>query len=211
MSELTIPTHYQQARIILGDDFITPEEISEKYDMTYSEEQLRILWKTIPSKTIIEWCRDNNYTLVAGPSRSIDLLGLYRKFEWFWHTPEIYYSEEHGWRIQNEDRFLKAQPPRPVWVAIRKGIIPNSTNKSFTEQRTLLSDLEYVPNDAEVEWVAKIYSAVYNIKLFDGSVARTATEGKKMHHRLAFARDKLHECEEQSVSDVLGLASARKL
>ncbi|MBT4209522.1 MAG: hypothetical protein HOE19_01225 [Candidatus Komeilibacteria bacterium] len=212
MSTQTTSADYRKARDILGDDFITPEEISAKYDMTYSHEQLKILRGSIPSEDILVWCRDNNYVLVAGPSRSIELLSLHRSLNrCFRDIPEVYYTEEHGWRIQNKDRFLKVQAPKPIWVTLRKEIVPNSIGKIFRDQVELLSDLEYVPNDSEVEWVVKIYNAIRNTKLFDGYCVMTSKRGTLSNRHMYFLGDRFTEIEDRFTHDNLGITFARKL
>ena len=51
--------NYELARTILGNDFITPEEVMKSCrEITYTKEQLAIFRRTIPGQEILEWCRD---------------------------------------------------------------------------------------------------------------------------------------------------------
>ena len=49
------------AREILGDDFISPEEITVARDVTYSEAQIAELERTLPDKETLEWLKRNDY------------------------------------------------------------------------------------------------------------------------------------------------------
>ena len=62
-----IPNAHNRAKLILGKDFITTEEISQARNLAYNDEQLKMFADTLPSEEDIIWLRDNNYALVAGP------------------------------------------------------------------------------------------------------------------------------------------------
>lgn len=44
------------AHSILGDDFISPEEIATASGISYTEEQLSKFSQTLPAQAVLEWC-----------------------------------------------------------------------------------------------------------------------------------------------------------
>ncbi len=83
---------YGLAESILGADFITPEEVAKsRKGVAYTDDQLSQFGDTVPSQEVLEWCRDNGYMLIAGPSRPMSLLEV-RSLK-----KDYFYSKEGGW------------------------------------------------------------------------------------------------------------------
>lgn len=71
---LTKP-EYALARSILGTDLITPEEVTRvRINVVYSPEETQTLVESVPPKTVLEWCKKNDYAVIPAPSRQSWLL-----------------------------------------------------------------------------------------------------------------------------------------
>jgi len=217
--KLTIPTNgaapsadmtgYELASAILGKDFITPEEISStRPGIVYTEAQLEEFESTLPSREELDWLRDNGFMLVAGPPRPMSLLEI-RDIK-----NEYLYSKTGGWYSNDKEKFSRDDKATTKWLKLRKGPVPNSTKKNWSEQQPLLSDIEYVPNAAETTWSVTSYKAVRGVYLLPNVYVRTSSldsvgarvfvgyfvaGGLCVYNRWVDLRD-----------DFLGLASARK-
>jgi len=202
-------TGYELASAILGKDFITPEEISStRPGIVYTEAQLEEFESTLPSREELDWLRDNGFMLVAGPPRSMSLLEI-RDIK-----NEYLYSKTGGWYSNDKEKFARDDKATTKWLKLRKGPVPNSTRKNWSEQQPLLSDVEYVPNVAEATWSVTSYKAVRGVYLLPNVYVRTSSldsvgarvfvgyfvaGGLCVYNRWVDLRD-----------DFLGLASARK-
>ncbi len=159
---------YNLAKQILGDDFISPKEIMKsRKGIVYTDKQFSYFKKTIPSKEILEWCSDNNYMLVAGPNLPMSLLEIY-------NLKKSYFYLTDGGLMANQNLCIDDKA-EIRWYMIRKELIPNSTFKSWEEQKSLISEIEIVPNEAEFVWAVTTYKAVRDIYLFNKIYARTSS------------------------------------
>jgi len=178
---------YTLAREILGDDFISPEEIAEARGLTYTDEQIEELGSSLPSQEVLEWCRDNDYILVAGPPKAMSLLDI-RELE-----RSHFYSKQGGWYSNEDEAFARNDKAETRWLVIRKTPVPNSTRKNWEEQQALLSDVEITPNIAELVWTLTTYKAVRDTYLLPSLYARTSSvdsDGNRVHVGI-FGRDGL--------------------
>jgi len=154
---------YELVRTILGKDFISPEEIMKsRKGITYTDEQLSQFGETVPAQEILEWCRDNNHMLVAGPNRPMSLLDIRTMKNGY------FYSKEGGWYAEQKQKFSQNDKVETKWYMIRKDIVPESTSKNWDEQHALIADTEFVPNVPEFVWAITTYKAVRGIYLFGG-------------------------------------------
>jgi len=164
------PDYYKLAHEILGKDFIPPEEIMrsrKRKGIIYTNEQLAQFKKTVPAREILEWCLNNNYMLIAGPNRPMSLLEL-RTIKNGYIFPK-----RGGWYVN--ERVSKKDKVETKWYMIRKGPVPQSTLKSWYGQQYLISDVETVPNVAELVWAITTYKAVRDIYLLDEICVRTSS------------------------------------
>ncbi|MFA5358220.1 MAG: hypothetical protein WC310_00145 [Patescibacteria group bacterium] len=162
---------YKLARAILGNDFITPEEVAKTRGITYTEEQLRQFSNTLPKVEVLQWLREHGYMLVPGPANPIALLDIRVM------NATYFYSKEGGWYANDSEKFSRDDKAAVKWLAVRKDIVPDSTSKTWEEQTVLLSSDEYVPNAGEFAWAITTYYAVRGIYLFPGLYARTSSVG----------------------------------
>lgn len=205
----TAPSGYDLARQILGDDFITPEEVASARGLVYTDEQTKVLEVGIPSDEVIVWCRRNGYMLIPNPPEAMSFLRV-RSI-----NRELFYSKEGGWyayqQFANEDRTEAA-----TWLVIRKGIVPDSASKKWKEQLRLISDVERVPNAAEFSWALTTYKEVRGVYLMNGPIyVRTSSLVSKVRRVFVGSFDSrgfsVNSCWDDSRDGDLGVASARKL
>lgn len=183
---------YKMARSILGKDFIGPEEISKAIHVVYSEAQLHLLKKALPSRNELQRLRDNNFMLVVGPSMPVTLNRIKQEF-----CP-----------IDSEDEeYSHKHPVEFEWIELRKAEFPGSLNKKWDDysypgspKRWHLSSEEEVPGIAEVAWGFIVYKMVNNIALLDNEmVLRTSSIDSTGNHVLFMFRRY-----EQEVTAVVG-------
>jgi len=164
------------ARTILGDDFISPEEITAARGLTYTDEQIAELEQTLPSQEVLEWLRDNDFYLTAGSPSDMSLLDI-RELE-----RRYFYSKEGGWYSEPSEAFARNDKVTCRWLMLRKGPMPNSMSKTWSEQDQLISDIEVVPNAAEQVWGMTVYKAVRDIYLLPDVYVRTSSVGSDGDH-----------------------------
>lgn len=150
---------YDFARVVLRDDFIAPEDVMATRDMPYSDEQLAVFEATLPPPEIIAWLYHNRYILVAGPPRALSLLDVRSNDE------NLFFTSSDGWYADADEQFSRDDIVGPVWLAIRKSSVPNSTDRTWSEQLALLSANERVPNAAEIAWALTTYNKVHGVNL----------------------------------------------
>lgn len=163
---------YEVARSILGEDFISPDEVMRaRRGVVYSERQLQRFALTTPPPGVLQWCKENGYILVPGPHRALSLLDV--------RDLEAQYFSEHFGRIEKWESHRResmfGDTVRSAWIALRKEPTPDSLGKSFSEQLLLLSDEEVVPNAAEVVWCVTTYKAVKGVFLIPDVFVRTSS------------------------------------
>lgn len=196
------------AREILGDDFLAPEEIAAARGLTYNEEQVAELERTLPDRETLEWLKKNGYMLVAGSPREMSLLDVRELDRGYFR------SKEGGWYAEQREAFARNDKVTCRWLMLRKGIVPNSTSKTWGEQQKLLSDLELTPNVAEQVWGMTTYKAVRGVYLLGSLYARTSSVDSDGHHVDVgrFDEDGLYVLHwyDDGRDRYVGVASARK-
>jgi hypothetical protein len=201
--------NYDTARMILGKDFISPEDIAKARGVVYTEEQLLHFGKTMtPSQEVLKWCRDNDYMIVAGPPRPMSLLEV-RDL-----NQKYFYSETGGWYANDKEKFARNDKVEPWWIMLRKKPIDDSTDKNWTEQQKLLQPAEFVPNAAEVTWAVTTYKAVRGVYLLPNVYVRTSSVdsgGYRVSVGLFDSKGlNVSYCSDDVRNVNLGLSSARK-
>lgn len=154
-------------RLILGDDIVFPDEIAEARGISYADADLKHFADTMPSEEALRWCKANSYAVVAGPPQSMNLLGV-RQME-----SGLFYSKTGGW--YEDQKFARDDMALTNWLAIRKELAPNSTNRSWNEQLGLLTSEERVPNAGEMGWFITTFFKVRGVRLFGSVYVRTSS------------------------------------
>jgi len=200
--------NYDDARAILGNDFITPEEIAVARKLTYGDDLFRHFAETLPSEEVFQWLRDNGFVLIAGTPSPMSLLEVRNL------NAQLFYTTEGGWYAEPKQKFSRDDKVIAEWLMLRKGIVSNSTGKTWDEQQGLLTEAEYVPNAPETTWGETTYKEVRNAWLFPNIYARTSSvdsDGNRV--RVGYSADggvvvSYHWVDGRS--GCLGLVSARK-
>jgi len=174
-----LPEGHELARLILGNDYITPEEVATAYDVSYTDEQLEHFADTLPDRQSILWFRANGYMLIAGLPTEINLLQV-RELD-----NKLFYSKTEGWYAKYKEKFAKDDTVKAgEWLAIRKGAVPNSFSKTWNEQQDLITEVEHVPNAPEVSYAVTAYFKVRGIYLLRGKYVRTSSVDADGNHVL---------------------------
>ncbi|MDP3988977.1 MAG: hypothetical protein Q8P93_01960 [bacterium] len=198
------PECYNLARLILGDDYITPTGVH------YTKNQLQHFVDTMPDVQTILWLNANGYMLVAGPPREMNLLEV-RGFD-----NKLFYSMAEGWYAGDNQTFAKNDKVSAgEWLAIRKEEVPGSFSKTWKEQQDLITEVEYVPNASEVSYAVIAYFRVCGIYLLRGKYVRTSSVSLNGSHVDVGDFDggglNISSDWDYGRSDGIGIASARKL
>lgn len=158
---------YDLAKKILGDDFISPEEIMKfRKGITYTDEQLAYFKKTIPSQEILEWCRDNDCVIIAGSNSHISFLDIRNlNRDYLYIKEDGYYNSKKI--VSNNDKI------ETKWYLFYKKLFPETANKNWDYQKQI-SECQIIPNLAEFTWFITTYKAVRDVYLFDSTLCRVS-------------------------------------
>lgn len=204
-----LPEGHNLARLILGDDFITPKEVATAYNVTYSDDQLEHFATTFPTLEKIVWCKSNKAILIPGFVRDLNLLET-RELD-----NKLFRSNTEGWYAEDKQKFSRDDKVTAgEWLMIRKEAVPSSFSKTWKKQQTLITEDEYVPNTSEVSYAITTYYKVRSIYLLRGKYVRTSSVSADGGHVLVgyFDGDGLSVDSywDDRRYDVIGVASARK-
>jgi len=204
-----LPEGHELAHLILGDDYITAEEVATAYGVSYTDDQMEHFADTLPDMQTILWLRANGYMLVAGPSTELNLLEV-RELD-----NKLFYSKTEGWYAENKHTFAREDKVAcGEWLAIRKDEVPNSLRKTWKEQQDLITEVEHVPNASEVSYAVTAYFKVRGIYLFRGKYVRTSSvSADGLHVSVGgFGEGGLdvNDYYDDFRVDFIGVASARK-
>lgn len=165
---LTKTPGYELVRTILGEDFISPEDVMKSCkDIIYTKKQIVKFRETVPAQEILEWCHDNEYMVVAGPNRPMSLLDI-RSIK------NDYFLKEKD-RLYTTETFYLEDKVETKWYMIRKIPMLDLSSKQREQQMKILSGIEVIPNSAEFIWALIIYKEIRNISLFEGTYIRTSS------------------------------------
>ena len=178
---LTLPEGHELARLILGNDYITPEEVATAYDVGYTDEQFEHFADTLPDMDTILWLRINGYMLIAGPPKDMNLLEV-REL-----NNQLFYSKMKGFYAKDNQSYEFATIQTDVvkageWLMINKGEYQNSFNKIWDEQKCLLAEIERIPNVSEVGYAVTAYYKIHKIYLLPFYRVRTSSVSKDGYH-----------------------------
>ena len=155
----------------MGDDFISPNKISEIYKEKYTKGDLRKLVDTLPSKEIIDYLHEKNFILIASPWKTMKCNDVVR----------INYSNIFPICRFYENNFLKETIESAFWIAIQKSV----TNSTLYFEHFLSE--EKIPSATEALWAFSVYAEIngterkesYFFEPFLTSTIDVDDEGKK--------------------------------
>ena len=206
---------YTEARSILGKDFISADQIMTARDVTYTEDQLIALGKSLPDKVTLEAIRDAGMFLVAGPATAMSMLDIRALHADYFYSkgPD---QDDEGWYDDSSEKFSRNDKIEALgWLALRKEPVDDSLSKNWEEQKALVVEPLYVPNAAEATWGLTTYKAVNDVYLLEDDIYVRTSSVDSGGDRVGVGS---FDAKGLSVSsdwdgnrgDNLGLASARK-
>ena len=205
---------YTLARTILGNDFISADEIAKARGIAYIEDQLIDLGKKLPDQATLEAIRDAGMMLVAGPPTAMSLIDVRALNADFFYSkgPD---KDDSGWYDDADEKFARNDKVEALcWIALCKEPVENSLNKTWQDQQALVVEPMVVPNAAETVWALTTYKAVRDIYLLDDLYVRTSSldsDGNRVYVGNFDAKGlRVHDNWDGFRHDYLGLASARK-
>jgi hypothetical protein len=204
----TLPEGPDLARLILRDDLISPQEMAKEYGWTYNAEQLAQLEESFPSQeAIVQASRDYSF-IVPGPPQNTNLLGV-RDLD-----PELFRAKSAGWYAEEGQKFSREDIVEfAKWLIIRKGDVPNSRNKTPSEQDQMVTAPAYIPNAAQAAYAFTAYKKVRGINLLPNFYVRTSSKTAGGSHVCVGGQSGggllVYDWHDYRSGDV-GVASARK-
>ena len=166
-----LPEGHQLARLILGDDYITPKEVATAYGVSYTDEQLEHFFDTLPNTQTILWLHANGYMLIAGPPTEMSLLRIQEIDGRLFSRNILEWCIEGNQTFCRDDKVVAGE-----WLAIRKNEVPDSSlKKGWSQQQDLLTEDEHVPNAPTISYAVITYFKVRGIYLLRGKYVRTSS------------------------------------
>jgi hypothetical protein len=150
------------AREILGDDFISAEEVGTVYP------RLASTMPALPNADVLSSLKTDGFALFAQPNDLFMLPGVRSLDPVLFSRPE-----SPGW--YDDEGFAMCDGTSPGWLAIKKASLDHSIRQTWTQQQALLSVGERVPNAAEFAWALTIYYKVRGVYLFHNVPCRTSS------------------------------------
>jgi len=144
---------FEMASDILGDDFISPEAIAEKMNIKYSDQQIQLMYNSMPFEE--SWyltSKERNYLLCATPSRPMSLLDIRTL------NMKNFYSESDGWYDKKKEQQAFSatnyvnQSFCEFWLALKKTAVDGSFSASWNDQKKLILPDEFIPNVPQATW-----------------------------------------------------------
>ncbi|MBL7045009.1 MAG: hypothetical protein ISR98_00195 [Parcubacteria group bacterium] len=160
-----LPEGHELARLILGDDYITPEEMAEAYSFNYTEEQLEHFENTLPDMEKLLQHRQDDSILYPQPSVEQCLVELVVMND---------FQLEGRWFNEQKQKFAhEDKTSAGGWLSLRKNGYPGSFNETWQTQKELLSEDERVPNVAEAYCGFSAYHKIRGVWLLKNKYLRT--------------------------------------
>lgn len=198
----------QEVRQILGNDFLSPEEVSKACGWTYTDEQLAHFVETIPDPEKVLWLRTSGYMLVCGPVADTNLLGVRVFNDNEFRSHRSYSGAKYeDWYSEDKQKFARNDVVKGgEWLMFRKSFVPNSKSKNWIEQFDLVTNPEYIsntneikgvivhrrvrcfngsgyiPNVSEASYSITMYRKLRHITLFEYDYVRTSSVGIEGQH-----------------------------
>lgn len=186
--------NFEDIEKILGDDFILPGRSYEHFFEWYTNIQHRMFNQALPAKRKVEWLKNNDYMLIAGPSHTSTVYDLQKYFQ----IKEMGELEIRTKAVRpGYDEFnIIANIVQCGWYEIKKTEFPGSRGRSWNDcvksSRDAFPRSKYlqegeIPNIAEVIWAFTTYRAVRGVTLLPkGFSLMTSTTINREHVCLSF-------------------------
>ena len=159
---------------IMGNDIILPHEITEKFGVSYTDADLKMLSVTLPTVELLGELKENGFAEMPLAPKALSLLDLVEE------RPEHFYSthiKTPAWYADPEETFAHNEKTGSGWISVKKAPIV-STSRNWDGQNKISSDgldKGRIPNAAEMAWFISAFKEVRNIWLFPRIYVRTSS------------------------------------
>lgn len=161
--------NYSYVRKVLGKNFISPEDVTRIFpNLKFTERQKKIFIRTLPKRSVIDYCYKHNFVLVATPPKELSLLQVVNL------KPEEFFSpeREEKW-YENKSFFKNVKIKKSEWLIIAKR---NCVGFSKHMGQTKLNNKFYVPNITELSWVVLVVKIFSDFYLFNNFSILSSTK-----------------------------------
>jgi hypothetical protein len=174
-----LPEGEELARLILGDDFLSPEDMAKEYGWSYSDDQMENFAETLPDFETLMWLKSNGSLLQATPPSEMNFLQVRDLYN------QVFYRKKKGRFAESQNTFSCGNVVKAgEWLMVRKEPYPDSRKKTWGEQTKLLSKDEHVSNAPEMAYAVTAYYKVRDVYLLKGVYVRTSSadaDGYRVH------------------------------
>ena len=140
-----------EAARIMGRNFHGTDEVEAKFGVNFTAKQHRLLSVVPFSAEVLQACAET-HILVAGYALSIiDIHG---------RATDAFYSKTRPWYGEPEQRFATKTKVTVAWHLVRKSALPDSTSKSWSDQRLLVNVPDTIPPTCLVVYTAILHFLV---------------------------------------------------
>lgn len=158
------PSTPEEAALIMGSNFHGIDQVTEHFSVTFTPKQRKLLGVVPFSAEVLQQCAET-HILVAGASLSImDVHAL---------ASRLFYSKDKPWYGESDQRFATKTKVTVAWHLVRKTLLPDSTSKSWTDQRAMVSQQDYVPPACLVVYTAILHAMVTGKRILGNIYVRT--------------------------------------
>ena len=207
----TLPDGEELARLILGDDFLSPEDMAKAYGWSYTDDQLANFAETLPDLETLKWLKSNGGLLQATPPNDCNLIQV----SCLNNKNKVSYYQSEVWYAKGEQKFARNDVVKSgEWLMVRKEPYPDSHRKTWDEQLALLSGKEQVPNAPEMAYAVTAYFKVRDVYLLQDVYVRTSSidaDGVRVIVSCFSAGSlNVYNCYDGSRGNIVGVSSSRK-
>lgn len=161
---MKVSDSFDLANQIMGDDFISPLEISASIDIPgWHIKPYECFEKNFPDIQTLEWAKENNFILVPGTHNPYckTIVTL----------PYLFHSVR-GLGLRS---YAKEESVSNKMYMIRKEPLKESFAKTWEEQQALVPESEYIPSLIEIAWCISIFNEVRGAKLLQKTRVRSSS------------------------------------
>ncbi len=127
-------TSQKRAREIMGTNFFGVEEAIQHFGINPSKAQTNTLAEVPFSEAVLATHKDTHILVAVFPMSILDIRGKVEH--------QLFHSHENAW--YNKEKFAKGKG-EVGWHLVRKTPVPDSINKTWSEQQALLTETEETP------------------------------------------------------------------
>ncbi len=129
-------TSQEQARSIMAPNFFGVEEAIRHFKVNPSPEQLATLAEVPYGEAVLQSVKGTHTLVAVFPMSVLDIRGKVAG-----NSQPLFYNQD--W--YNKEKFANKERGRVGWHLVRKTPVPDSINKTWSEQQALLTETEETP------------------------------------------------------------------